>query len=129
MAGSDRPREALLASSIRARSANGKKGVASQDRRIGWFFDCDAWSIFALLAVDRWAVSLLLTDAIHKCDQHGWARDRADPHARHEALRIARKEPLAGLSPDQAVAVVRCWEGSEIPVRSVPDGTCWRLPD
>jgi hypothetical protein len=58
--------------------------------------------------VDRWATSLLLeTGAIHKCDQHGWAKDRTDPHARHEALRIAREEPLAGLSPDQAVAAVR----------------------
>jgi hypothetical protein len=59
--------------------------------------------------VDRWAVELLLeAGAIHKCGHHGWARDRADPHAREQALRIARDEPLAGLSPEEAMAVV--WE-------------------
>ena len=59
--------------------------------------------------VDRWATSLLLeVGAIHKCDQHGWAKDRADPHARDKAVRIAREAPLAGLSSEQAVAAV--WE-------------------
>jgi hypothetical protein len=58
--------------------------------------------------VDRWAIELLReAGAIHKCDQHGWAKDGTDPHARAEALRIAREEPLAGLSPEQAVAAVR----------------------
>jgi hypothetical protein len=59
-------------------------------------------------AVDRWATSLLWqTGAIHECSDHGWAKDRTDPHAREEALQIARQQPLAGLSPDQAVAAVR----------------------
>jgi hypothetical protein len=58
--------------------------------------------------VDRWAMGLLReAGAIHKCDDHGWAKDRTDPHARDEALRIARDDPLMGLSPDQAVAAVR----------------------
>lgn len=58
--------------------------------------------------VDRWAIGLLLeAGAIHKCDEHGWAKDRTDPHAREEALRTAREEPLAGLSSDEAVAAVR----------------------
>ena len=58
--------------------------------------------------VDRWAISLLLeAGAIHKCGEHGWAKDRTDPHAREEALRIACEEPLAGLSPDEGVATVR----------------------
>jgi hypothetical protein len=58
--------------------------------------------------VDRWAISLLLeASAIHKCDQHGWAKDRTDPHAREEAFRIAREDPLPGLSPQQAVDAVR----------------------
>ena len=58
--------------------------------------------------VDRWAIGLLLAaGTIHKCDEHGWAKDRTDPHARKEALRTAREEPLAGLSPDEAVAAVR----------------------
>jgi hypothetical protein len=58
--------------------------------------------------VDRWAIGLLLeAGAIYKCGQHGWAKDRTDPHARDLAVRIAREEPLAGLSPEQAVAAVR----------------------
>jgi hypothetical protein len=43
--------------------------------------------------VERWAMGLLLeAGAIHKCDQHGWAKDRTDPHARDEALQTAREE-------------------------------------
>jgi hypothetical protein len=58
--------------------------------------------------VDRWAMRLLQdAHAIHRCDQHGWAKDRTDPHARGEALRFARENPLTGLSTDQAVAAVR----------------------
>jgi hypothetical protein len=59
-------------------------------------------------AVDRWAILVLQeAGAIHECDHHGWAKDRTDPHARTEALRIARAEPLAGLSPDEAVRAVK----------------------
>jgi len=37
--------------------------------------------------VDRWALRILLdAGAIHECDQHGWAKDRTDPHARSKAL-------------------------------------------
>jgi hypothetical protein len=58
--------------------------------------------------VDRWAIELLLeTGVIHKCGHHGWVKDGTDPYARAEALRIAQKEPLAGLSPEEAVAVIR----------------------
>jgi hypothetical protein len=58
--------------------------------------------------VDRWAIGLLLeVGVIYSCDQHGWAKDSADPHARDQALRIAREEPLTDLSPEQAVAAVR----------------------
>jgi hypothetical protein len=58
--------------------------------------------------VDRWAIELLLeAGAIHKCRHHGWAKDRTDPHARVEALRIAQEEPLAGLSPEAAAEVIR----------------------
>jgi hypothetical protein len=45
--------------------------------------------------------------AIHECEEHGWAKDRADPHAREHALDIARQEPPDSLSPDQAVAELR----------------------
>jgi hypothetical protein len=58
--------------------------------------------------VDRWAIRLLLeVGAIHKCDQHGWAKDRTDPHARNQAVRIACEQPLAGLSSEEAIAAVR----------------------
>ena len=58
--------------------------------------------------VDRWAVRILLeVGAIHECDQHGWAKDRTDPHTRDEALGLARDEPLPELSPEEAVAAVR----------------------
>ena len=47
------------------------------------------------------------TGAIHECHEHGWAKDRTDPHAREEAFRIASEEPLAGLSPTEAVVAVQ----------------------
>jgi len=57
--------------------------------------------------VDRWATSLLQeAGAIHECEHHGWAKDRTDPHARAEALRIARSQPLAGLSSEEAAEAV-----------------------
>jgi hypothetical protein len=58
--------------------------------------------------VNRWATRILLeSGAIHECAEHGWAKDRTDPHAREEALRIARDEPLAGLRSEDAVAAVQ----------------------
>jgi hypothetical protein len=58
--------------------------------------------------VDRWATRLLLeAGAIHECHEHGWAKDGTDPHARMAALRIARNEPLAGLSPEEAATAVK----------------------
>jgi len=55
-----------------------------------------------------WAISVLQeAGAIQECEYHGWARDRADPHARDHAVDIARQDPPADLSPDAAVAVVR----------------------
>jgi len=59
-------------------------------------------------SVDRWATKLLLeVGAIHECHEHGWAQDRTDPHAQEQALRLACMEPLAGLSPEEAVTAVR----------------------
>jgi hypothetical protein len=58
--------------------------------------------------VDRWAIRILLeAGTIQECDQHGWAKDRTDPHARDEALRLAREERLPGLSPEEEIAAVR----------------------
>ena len=55
-----------------------------------------------------WAILVLRkAHAIHECEYHGWARDRADPHAREHAVDIARHRPPEGLSPDAAVAEVR----------------------
>ena len=55
-----------------------------------------------------WAISVLHeAHAIHECEYHGWARDRADPHARERAFDIARQDPPPGVSPDAAVAEVR----------------------
>jgi hypothetical protein len=47
---------------------------------------------------------LLEAGAIRECEEHGWMRDRADPHARERALLVARRDPPPGVSPDGAVA-------------------------
>jgi hypothetical protein len=55
-----------------------------------------------------WAISVLRdAGAIRECEEHGWMRDRADPHARDDAIDTARRDPPPGLSPDAAVAEVR----------------------
>lgn len=61
----------------------------------------------AIRTLRGWAIHVLHeTGAIHECEEHGWAKDRADPHAREHALDIARQEPPEGLSPDQAAGEV-----------------------
>lgn len=58
--------------------------------------------------VEGWARLVLLeAGAIHECEYNGWARDRADAHARDRALDTARQNPPPGISPDAAVAEVR----------------------
>lgn len=55
-----------------------------------------------------WAISVLQeAGAIRECDEHGWMKERADPHARQRALDIARQDPPMGLSPEQAISEVR----------------------
>ncbi|WP_342738919.1 hypothetical protein [Bradyrhizobium sp. B117] len=55
-----------------------------------------------------WAISVLNeAGAIRECEEHGWAQDRADPHARERAFEIARQDPPPGVSPDEAVAELR----------------------
>jgi hypothetical protein len=49
---------------------------------------------------------LLEAGAIRECEEHGWMRDRADPHARERALLVARQDSPAGTSPDEAAAAV-----------------------
>ena len=62
----------------------------------------------AIRTLRGWLISVLQeAGAIHECDEHGWAKDRADPHAREHALDLARQEPPTSLSPDDAVAELR----------------------
>ena len=62
----------------------------------------------AIRTLRGWAISVLQeAGAIRECEEHGWMRDRADPHARERALTIAREDPPAGVSPDRAVAEIR----------------------
>jgi hypothetical protein len=57
---------------------------------------------------EGWAIGILLAaGAIHECAQHGYMKDRSDPHAREDAVRRAHDEPFSGLSSEQAVAAVR----------------------
>jgi hypothetical protein len=62
----------------------------------------------AFRTVEGWARMILLeVGAIRECEEHGWMRDRSDPHARERALLIARQKPPLGISSERAVAVVR----------------------
>ncbi|MGX1007074.1 hypothetical protein AB7M69_001431 [Bradyrhizobium japonicum] len=54
-----------------------------------------------------WALAVLQeAGAIHECEEHGWARDRADPHARERAFDIARRYPPSGVSPEEAATEI-----------------------
>jgi hypothetical protein len=62
----------------------------------------------AFRTIEGWARSVLIeAGAIHECEEHGWAKDRADPNARDRALDAARQDPPLGISPDAAAAEVR----------------------
>ncbi|MCK1341001.1 hypothetical protein IVB38_34550 [Bradyrhizobium sp. 38] len=62
----------------------------------------------AVLTLRGWALDVLQeAGAIHECEEHGWAKDRADPHARERAIDFARQDPPNGISLDDAVAEVR----------------------
>jgi hypothetical protein len=61
----------------------------------------------AIRTLRGWAIAVLQeAGAIQQCEEHGWMRDRADPHARERAFDIARQNPPAGASPAAAVAEV-----------------------
>ena len=58
--------------------------------------------------LEGWAHTVLLeAGAIRECEEHGWAKDRADPHAREHALDVARQDPPPGITPDAAVIAVQ----------------------
>jgi hypothetical protein len=62
----------------------------------------------AIRTLQGWAISVLLeVGAIHECQEHGWMKDRADPHAREHALVIARQDPPPGVSTEEAIAELR----------------------
>ena len=62
----------------------------------------------AVRTLHGWAITVLQEGgAIRECEEHGWMKDRADPHAHERALAVARLEPPPGVCPDQAVAAVR----------------------
>jgi hypothetical protein len=62
----------------------------------------------AIRTLRGWAIHVLQeAGAIHECEEHGWAKDRTDPHARERAMDIARQEPPDGLSPEAAVRQLR----------------------
>jgi len=62
----------------------------------------------AIRTLQGWAISVLVeAGAISECEEHGWMRDRADPHARERALLIARHDPPRGVSPEEAIAELR----------------------
>jgi hypothetical protein len=52
----------------------------------------------------RWV--LFEAGAIRECEEHGWVKDRADPHARQTALMTARNDPPPGVSPQAAVSAI-----------------------
>jgi hypothetical protein len=46
----------------------------------------------AFRTVEGWARLILLeAGAIRECEEHGWMRDRSDPHAREQAFLVARQ--------------------------------------
>jgi hypothetical protein len=62
----------------------------------------------AIRTLRGWAISVLQeAGAVHECEEHGWMRDRSDPHARERAVEAARHDSPPGVSTDAAVAEVR----------------------
>lgn len=58
----------------------------------------------AIRTLRGWALAVLQeAGAIRECEAHGWAQDRADPHARERVFDIARLDPPPGVSLEEAV--------------------------
>jgi hypothetical protein len=61
----------------------------------------------AIRTLRGWAISVLQeAGAISECEEHGWMRDRADPHARERAFAVARQDPPSGISPQAAAVAI-----------------------
>jgi hypothetical protein len=55
-----------------------------------------------------WAKRLLAsTHAVNECEEHGYFTDNFDKEAVEDAVKLAAANPPRGLSPDEAVKVVR----------------------
>jgi hypothetical protein len=51
-----------------------------------------------------WAILVLLEEGvIRECVEHGWMKERGDPRARSRAIDLAKFDPPAGYSSEQAV--------------------------
>jgi hypothetical protein len=67
----------------------------------------------AIRTLRGWAVSVLQdAGAIRECEEHGWMRDRADPHARERAVLFARRDPPPGVCPEKAIEAIEDTLGS-----------------
>lgn len=61
----------------------------------------------AIRSLQGWATATLLeAGAIVECEQHGWMRERGDPHALMRAVCTARDDPPRGFSNSDAVAAI-----------------------
>jgi hypothetical protein len=61
----------------------------------------------AIRTLHGWAISVLKeAEAIRECEEHGWMRDRCDPHARERAVQIAREYPPDGISAEAAAIAI-----------------------
>jgi hypothetical protein len=79
----------------------------------------------AIRTLRGWAIGALQdAGAIRECEEHGWMRNRGDPHARDRALDIARENPPPGISPQAAaVAVAEVLESIGDTCPECPPGT------
>jgi hypothetical protein len=42
----------------------------------------------------------------HECEEHGWMKDRADPHARERAFEIASLDPPSSVTAKAAATAI-----------------------
>lgn len=61
----------------------------------------------AIRTLRGWALSVLQeSGAVLEREEHGWMRDRADPHARERALDVAHRDPPEDVPPQAAVVAL-----------------------
>jgi hypothetical protein len=61
----------------------------------------------AMQTLRGWVLSVLQdTGAIRECEEHGWMKDRSDPHAHERARIVARLDPPPGATSEEAVAAI-----------------------